>query len=223
ILIFTKPTMSQEIKNYTNVWKKVEEFKKKNLPKSALTEVNKIYQLAKRDNQEAQVIKALVARVDLQDQLREENEILAIGELEKELVTVKQPAKQILQSIIADLYLNYYQYNRYELYSRTATTDFEKDDISTWSTEDFHQTITDLYLASLENERLLKSVKLDPYDAIITKGNARHLRPTLFGLLAHRALDYFRNDESDISKPTYAFEINQAEAFLPAAEFVKTK
>src|SRR5690606_12537300 len=176
IFIFTKPTMSQQIKDYTNEWKKVEEFKKKNLPKSALTEVDKIYQLAKRDNQEAQVIKALVARVDLQDQLRAENEIFAIGELEKELGTVKQPAKQILQSIIADLDLNYFQYNRYVIYSRTATTDFEKDDIATWSTEDFHQKITGLYLASLENERLLKSVKLEPYDAIITKGTSRYLR-----------------------------------------------
>ena len=48
----------------------------------------------------------------------------------------------------------------------------------------------------------------------------RHLRPTLFDLLAHRAIDYFDNDERDISKPAYTFQIDQASAFEPAADFV---
>ena len=61
------------------------------------------------------------------------------------------------------------------------------------------------------------------YDANYFKGNVRHLRPTLFDLLAHRALDYFKNDERDITKPAYAFEINQASAFDPAADFIHRK
>ena len=58
---------------------------------------------------------------------------------------------------------------------------------------------------------------------VILKGNVRHLRPTLFDLLAIRALDYFRNDERDINKPAYAFEIDKASAFDPAADFVTRK
>ena len=49
----------------------------------------------------------------------------------------------------------------------------------------------------------------------------RYLRPTLYDLLAHRALDYFRNDERDIHKPSYAFEISGPQAFAPAGTFVK--
>ena len=44
-------------------------------------------------------------------------------------------------------------------------------------------------------DKLLKLTKLQPFDAIITKGNVRYLRPTLFDLLANRALGYFENDE----------------------------
>ncbi len=77
--------------------------------------------------------------------------------------------------------------------------------------------------ASIKNEKLLQQTKLEPYDAIIIKGNVRHLRPTLFDLLAHRALSYFENDERDIKKPAYAFEIDQASAFDPAADFVTRK
>ena len=69
----------------------------------------------------------------------------------------------------------------------------------------------------------MQQAKLEPFDAIIVKGNMRQLRPTLYDLLAHRALDYFKNDERDITRPAYAFEINEAHAFAPAGEFVKHK
>ena len=36
----------------------------------------------------------------------------------------------------------------------------------------------------------------------------RKLRPTLYDLLAHRALNYFKNDERTITKPAYSFEID---------------
>ena len=55
---------------------------------------------------------------------------------------------------------------------------------------------------------------------IIVKGNTRNIRPTLYDLLAHRAIEYFNNDERDIKKPAYAFEIDQASAFDPAADFI---
>ncbi|HLG39598.1 MAG TPA: MG2 domain-containing protein, partial [Chitinophagaceae bacterium] len=109
------------------------------------------------------------------------------------------------------------------LYNRSATVNFNKKDIATWSAEDFHKKISGLYLQSIKNEKLLQQNKPEPYDAIILKGNMRHLRPTLFDLLAHRSLSYFENDERDIKKPAYAFEIGQASAFDPAADFVNRK
>src|SRR4029077_4741893 len=42
-------------------------------------------------------------------------------------------------------------------------------------------------------------------------------------LLAHRALDYFKNDERNITRPAYAFEIDEASAFDPAADFIRHK
>ena len=69
----------------------------------------------------------------------------------------------------------------------------------------------------------MKQTALEPYDAIILKGNVRHLRPTLFDLLAHRALDYFESDENEIARPSYAFEINSSSAFDPASGFILQK
>ncbi|OSZ80636.1 alpha-2-macroglobulin [Chitinophagaceae bacterium IBVUCB2] len=221
---FTMNANSQNtLKNYEAAWKKVEEFTNNGLPKSALEEVKKIYTLAKKEKQDAQVIKALVYITSLQTGNREDNAALSIAEIEKEITISKEPVASILKSYLANRYWNYYQNNRWKIYDRTKTVNFSTTDIATWNAEDFHVTISSLYLSSIKEEKLLQQTKLSSYEAIIIKGNMRHLRPTLYDLLAHRAITYFENDERDIKKPAYAFEINQASAFDPAADFITRK
>lgn len=160
----------------------------------------------------------------LQSETRENNEALSIKELETELATTKELSASILNSLLAETYWTYYNRNRYRLYDRTQTAaEFKKDDIATWDAEDFHKRISELFLLSLRNDKLLQQTKLAPFDALIIKGNVRHLRPTLYDLLAHRALEYFDNDERDIRRPAYAFEISHASAFDPAADFITRK
>lgn len=219
-------TSAQVIKNYEKEWKKADELIEKKLPQSALAEVKKIYALAKKEKQDAQVIKSLVYMTTLQQETREDNETVSIKEIEKEIQALptgqpgSEPTVAILNSLLAEQYWSYYQRHRWDFYNRTQTQDFKKDDIATWAAEDFHKKISELYLASIRQPKLLQQTRLEPYDAVIIKGNMRHLRPTLFDLLAHRALAYFENDERDINKPAYAFEIDQASAFDPAADFI---
>src|SRR5215213_6922369 len=79
------------LKKYETQWKKVEAFAKKNLPKSAFAEVQKIYVLAKSEKQDAQVIKALIYMTGLHSENRENNEMLSIREIESEIIESKQP------------------------------------------------------------------------------------------------------------------------------------
>ena len=117
------------------------------------------------------------------------------------------------------MYWQYLQQNRWKFYNRTNTVDFKKEDIATWTLNDLNEKIGSLFLASLKDSSILKKTSLSPYEAIITKGNARNLRPTLFDLLAHRALDYFKTGEREINKPAYSFQINDEQAFEDAAAF----
>jgi len=206
--------------DYASQWKKVDDFQKKGLTKSALGEVDIIYNLAKKNNNDPQIIKSLLFKITLQQNIQEDASVKSIDSLEKEIAVAKEPAKAILQSITAQLYWNYFQQNRYKLYQRTNTVNFDKKDIATWTSDDLHKKIGELYLSSLKDETLLQQTKLEPFDAIILKGNVRNLRPTLFDLLAHRALDYFKNDERDITRPAYAFEINNPVVFAPVNEFI---
>src|SRR5665647_462878 len=218
---FSTLTAQKIMDDYTNEWKKGEALQKKGLTKTAIDEVEKIYRSAKTNKNNPQIIKSLLFKINLGKDISENASAKSIDSLEREITAAKESSKSLLQSIAAQLYWNYFQQNRYKLYQRTNTLNFDKKDIATWTTDDLHQKITELYLSSLKDEALLQQTKLEPFDAIIIKGNTRNLRPTLFDLLAHRALDYFKSDERDITRPAYAFEIKEAIAFAPANEFTQ--
>ncbi|HLG40993.1 MAG TPA: hypothetical protein VI461_15035, partial [Chitinophagaceae bacterium] len=101
----------QPVKNYEKEWKKIDDLVNKNLPKSALTEVKKIYTLAKKEKQEAQTIKSLLYMISLQDENREDNRDSSILEIEKEITVSQEPSTSILNSLLAGLYWNYYENN----------------------------------------------------------------------------------------------------------------
>ena len=217
-------TMAQKINSYSKQWKKIDSLEKKGLTKSALQEVMAIYQLAIKENNDAQQIKSCMYQIKYRNMVEEgsnENNIFFADTL---IAKAKAPAKNILQSMQAEMFWQYLQNNRYKFYDRTKLANEKAKDISTWSLDKLHATITKLYKASLDakSEPVLKTTKLDGFDAIIIKGeNTRNLRPTLYDFLAHRALDYFMTDENDLTKPAYQFIINDPKAFVPAAEFAQ--
>src|SRR5262249_22170998 len=132
---------------------------------------------------------------NLQEALNEDAATENITSIEREINTAREPARSILQSIAAERYWNYLQQNRWNLFNRTQTTGNPGDDITRWGIADFHKKITALYLASIKNENLLQSQKVETFDPIILKGNVRNLRPTLFDLLTNRAIEFFTTEE----------------------------
>jgi uncharacterized protein YfaS (alpha-2-macroglobulin family) len=208
-------------RTYTKEWKRVDSLiEKTGLIKTALKEVNGIYSSAKRENNDVQVIRALVYRMQLNDQLSDSGRYENITLLEKEILTAKEPAKSILHSIAGSRYWSYLQMNRWQFYQRSNTKGYDSKDISTWSLEQLYNRITSHVDNSIANAKTLQALKLEKFEPIIIKGNVRYLRPTLFDLLAFRALDYYRNDERYITKPAYAFEISDSVAFADAAGFI---
>ena len=152
----------KKMNDYASQWKKVDDFQKKGLTKSAIEEVDKIFIAAKKSNNDPQIIKSLLFKITLQQNIQEDASVKSIDSLEKEITVANEPAKSVLQSITAQLYWNYFQQNRYKLYQRTNTVNFDKKDIATWTADDLHKKIAELYLASLKNETLLQQTNLAP-------------------------------------------------------------
>jgi len=183
-----------DLSDYDKAWEIVDSLDQQGLPESALKQVVAIVARAKRDKNAPQLVKSLLYRGKFQSQLEEDGLVKAIQRME----------------------------DQWKLRDRTEVKDFELSDIQTWSIPQLIEQSRVLYVASIADETT-KEIAISDFELITSKGsNATALRPTLFDLLAHRAVDHFRNDRNNLTEPAYKFYINQAEAFAPAKEFVET-
>src|SRR5580692_2445033 len=194
--------------DYEARWKKVDSLLRGGgLPESALAEVGRIDTLAMQEHNGAQEVKALIYRLTIRQQKNENDDTAGI--------------RSILESLLARLYWSYMQQNRVKLYNRTATTAHGGDDLSTWTTGDFHRRISELYRASVKEEGLLEQMEQIKWAPVLIKGNSPQLRPTLYDILAHEAQDYFKNYEASIDQPEDEYEIDDTAVFADAAVFAR--
>jgi len=207
---------------YTNEWKKIDDYINKGLPKSAQEVVDKIYKETKQSKNAAQFVKAVLCKIKLTSNYEEDYQIKNIKAVEAEIKTATFPVKPVLYSILAELYYGYYQNNRYTILERTATVDFDQKDISVWDARKLLAEIISNYRKSLHNPQELKATNINIYDAVIIKGNGtRRFRPTLYDFLAHRAIDFFTNEDYNLTQPADHFELNNEEYFQPSQQFAK--
>ncbi len=220
---FSLSITAQSKDDYDKNWKKAEAFENKGLPKSALQEVIIIYNMAIKDNNEAQQIKSCMYQIKYRNMIEEDSHENNIFYVDTLIAKAKMPAKNILLSMQAEMFWQYLQTNRWKFYNRTKLAEEKSKDITTWSMDKLYSTISKLFKASLSNSSILKTTPVENFDPVMIKGeNTRQLRPTLYDFLAHRALTFFMNDEADLTKLAYQFKINDAAAFSPASEFINT-
>jgi hypothetical protein len=205
---------------YDRRWSAVDSLmNKKGLTASALREVNTIYELARREKNEGQLIKALIYRIRLEQKTSDAGLPAAIKEMEKQVDSSRGAVKAILENMLARLYASYLQENRWKFSSRTQPVEKTDSDLTTWSIPDFNQKIAQLYQQSIEPEQLLTHIELKQYQPIILEGQSPGLRPTLWDLLAHRALDYFKIGPGNQTGSVHPFSFNDPHLFADAGAF----
>ncbi len=209
-------------KDYAKDWQKVDSLVKKGLPRSALKLVAKIYYKAKNENNIQQFIKANIYKIKLRSEYEEDFMKKNIDELNIEIKKAAFPTKQILHSVLAEIYWRYYQANRYKFLNRTETVNYNEEDINTWDLNKIVYQVKKNYLMSLENPDELKKIALKTYDLVLIKGKgSKKFRPGLYDFLAHRAVDFFMNAEPGLTEPAYKFELDKKEYFEPCKDFIK--
>ena len=211
--------------DYAESWKIVDSLEQAGLFKSALEQVVAIHDQAKKDKNSQQVVKALLFRGKYTTQLEEDGLALAIQAMEAEATAAPQPEKSVLQSILGQLYAAYLQSQGWNLQQRTPIPNGEGGEILTWSAAQIERHALELYAASVEQHTRLQSISVDQFRDITIPGSLdtvdrNALRPSLFDLLAHRALEHFSNERNYLTEPAYAFELNQAVALGNTADFV---
>lgn len=225
LLITSVPanTQTQPKKMFTESWKKIDSLCDKGRPRDALNELEKVYEWAVKENNQPILIKSLIYRTGILSTIGLNPEPTLIAEIEEEAAKTRQPARAVLQTLLAIQYQQYWQNNRWEIMRRTPLQNQNSSDITTWTAIDFHKKITFQYLLVLANSEQLKSIPVSQFDGTIVKGNVRKLRPTLFDFLAAYALEYFRQKHTDLPASVNDFRIADPGVFAPAAEFAAMK
>ncbi|MEZ5007076.1 MAG: MG2 domain-containing protein [Chitinophagales bacterium] len=211
--------------NYEASWSNVQEFENQGKPKSALEEVELIILQARKESNSPQLVKGLLHKFKYQMVLEEDSELKVVNSIKEELINSNDEiAKAILNSILAESYWQYYQQNRYRFLNRTETATIDQTDFRTWDLKNLLSEVKKHFLASIEKESLLQSAKISAFDAIIYNQNeTEEYRPTIYDLLAHRAIDYFTNAESGVTESVNAFSMDDAKYFSKASSFNELK
>ncbi|GAB3636873.1 hypothetical protein GCM10027422_24630 [Hymenobacter arcticus] len=214
-------------------WKKIDALLQKEQTATAAPLVEKIYQQARRENNALAYVRALLYKIRLLDNKENDADEKGIALLENDLKTAQFPARPILHSLLGGLYTAYYNEHRYQLYQRTngaaptadAATPGAADggtSLATWDAGRLGAAIVRHYYQSVEDEpaRQLKTTLADLGD-LATGGNAegRALRPTLYDLLAQRAIAGLQNQELYITKPEQQWQPTDPKLFGSAQEF----
>ena len=220
IVLFANFSKAQT-NDYSSLWKQVEQLETKGLPKSALDIVKQIASQAKKDNNTPQIIKTLVYKSKYALTLEEDAQLSIINDFRAEIKASETPTKNILENMLATLFWQYFQQNRYQFFNRTNTeSKVDANDFRTWDLQTLFDEIHLHYQHSLENGLILQQTPLVDYDDILVKANESKLfRPTLFDLLNHNALEFYKSDENSITQPAYKFEIDNPDFLSNAKPF----
>jgi TonB-dependent SusC/RagA subfamily outer membrane receptor len=209
ILSFAVVPLLAQSDFYTKSWSRVYRHEAKSLTKSALEAVDTIYHKAKREKNTPQLTKALLYQSKFALTLQEDAELEIIRRFEKEISESSFPQRNILSGILARIYWEYLQQNRYVIFQRSVVNDATSNDFRTWDARLFFREIHRHFRSALHHPIQLQRISLDTIDEILINAeNSRLYRPTLYDFLAHMALDFYQAEESSLITPANKFVVD---------------
>ena len=225
IILFSSTINSQN--NFKDLWFKVEQFEVDGLPKSALEIVEDIYTKADVEKNSSQLIKSLFYKSKFILTLEENAQLKVINSFKEHISKNEFPTKNVLQNILANLYWQYFNENRYKFYNRTkASSDLiiKEEDFRTWDLNALFEEIHDYFNASLENVGALQKIKITTFsDVLQINKESKIYKPTLFDFLANNALHFYKSSETAITRPSYKFSINKNDFLGDSKTFSQLK
>ncbi|MGB5556161.1 MAG: hypothetical protein WBM83_16010, partial [Flavobacteriaceae bacterium] len=117
VLFSTMANAQQNNESYETLWKQVEKLDGDALTKSALKMVESISAKAKKEKNSPQIVKALLYVSKYAMTLEEDAQLKIVNDFKSEIEKAEFPAKNVLESYLANLYWQFFQNNRYQFYN----------------------------------------------------------------------------------------------------------
>ncbi len=213
LMLICFASFSNAQNDFDSQWKAVTKFENEGLTKSASELVEEIYLSAIEKKDKQQKIKALLYKSKYMLTLEEEAQLNIVNLFKTEIDNSDDlVTKHLLENMLATMYWQYFQQNRYKFYNRTKTEEKISADFQTWDLETLFNEIHVYYQRSLANGILLQQEPLSNYKTLLIEAkNSKNIRPKLFDLLSHNALEFYKTDENSITQPAYKFRMDKSE------------
>ena len=183
----TLTTATASADKYSRAWKKVEQYIKEDLPKSAAQEINRIWDMAAKDADGRQMLKSAVYLTQVQQTYNEKSLTDGIELFSSLLNTLKvQEHKALCHAFLAKGYMQYWNMNRYSVRYRLPS-DEPNPPLDRWTPK----MICDTICYHLDQSILLAGdVGSGFYQEFFPGGNkaGQKLRPLLVDMLMDNAI-----------------------------------
>ncbi|WP_255491179.1 alpha-2-macroglobulin [Dysgonomonas sp. 520] len=212
------------MKSYEELWKEVGLMDKKDLPKSATEIVDRILQKAISEKNTPQTVKSLIYKNKYATIINKDEDSHIFDDLEQLLASIPKVEDQaLLHSGLGQLYLNYYQSNRWKINQRTDLGDFVPEDMKEWTKGIFFKKIRTHLTQSVKDRSLLEKATTKSYQDIIEPGeDSRTIYPTLYDFLMKNAIEISSAiDVVDFQRALKTNDIQVSDLAASAEKFVR--
>ncbi|MDQ7826592.1 MAG: alpha-2-macroglobulin family protein [Candidatus Eremiobacteraeota bacterium] len=219
VLLLMSSPLSAESGSTKKLWDSYIEAQKKGLPKSAIAALQEIEKTAVRENRPGEALKALCLRIVAESNIAGNKPEVKVIRLKDEIAKAPPSMKPLMQSILAQWYWHYYSRNKWRFMNRTETAGLDDKDFTTWDLPKLFKEISSIYQDLLTKGDVLKKTTLAEVKDVIDPGNVPPaIRPTLYDVVAHSALEFYMSGEQAGALPEDAFEIDASSPALESAD-----
>ena len=223
--VFSQSNRPTSKGSYAEQWKAVAELEQKSLPKSAADKVNAILERALNDKNSPQVIKALIHQGKYDLALDTRNDTTIFRNLNEMVARSGDPVERaVVHSMLGELYMQYYQKERWTIDQRTELGDFVPDDMKEWTRGILFTKVVEHLNASIAPAAELLDAKVESYAEVVILGKeSRRFFPSMHDFLVRRAIEVFSGMESDedLTRVLARKGIEVASLFAPTDKFIE--
>lgn len=180
--------------SFDKLWKQVEQAQKKSLPQTVIKLTDEIFRKGEQENNTPQMLKAYMCRNTYQNVLTPDSFYVNLKGLEQWAEREQNPvSRAVLNSLVASIYANYADNNRWELRRRTSldlSGEALPADIREWSGNLFMKQVMKYTGAALKDSTELLKTSSRTYIPFVILGDAsEYYHHEMYHLLASRAID----------------------------------
>ncbi len=215
--------MAQAQQNFEAAWLEIDQLEIEGKVTTALDKVKAIHKKAVSKKNDEQRLKALLFQWKFQQIIDEKSQVSILESIHQEIEQTSFPVKNILYSYLASFLESHYNDNYWRISQRTSTEAAALKDYRTWDVKTFSNEISSFYNKALENSTLLGNTAVDDFtELLVTVPISRKYKPTLYDIIAHKALAFYKNSRNSL-QPKDAFLINDEAYYdLPKKFYTST-